>query len=349
MILPQTYGATMFLMILSALCLGLWVSAFKLAGKWRFELFYFDFAFGLLAAALILAFTLGNLGFDGFNFFDDLQHAGKRQWVYCFAAGIIFNLANVLLMAAVSVAGTVLAFPVGMGIGLILLTVLNFAPSRPGTAAMILLGAGLVLASAFVNALGHWLLAVERHEELARAGKAKSTRRPSSAKGILLSLVSGLLMGSFWPLLDKARQGELGMGPYAVGTIFALGAFFSTFVYGVFLMNLPVEGEPLEFPAYFAGKPKQHIWGWAGGVIWSLGTIAGMVALATPEAQQGDPGVRAILGQTAPLLTALVGIFVWRELKGGDMRVKALTLLMLVLYGCGVALLSFASIYVRKA
>jgi len=156
-------------------------------------------------------------------------------------------------------------------------------------------------------------------------------------------------MGSFWPLLDKARQGELGMGPYAVGTIFALGAFFSTFVYGIFLMNLPVEGDPLEFSAYFAGKPKQHIWGLAGGVIWCLGTIAGMVALATPEAQQGDARVRAILAQAAPLLTALVGVFVWRELKGGDMRVKALTILMLVLYGCGVVLLSFASIYVRKA
>jgi len=115
------------------------------------------------------------------------------------------------------------------------------------------------------------------------------------------------------------------------------------------MMNLPVAGDPLDLSAYIAGKLKHHIWGLLGGVIWCLGTTAGMVVLATPEAQQGSPALRAILGQAAPLLTALVGIFVWRELKGGDMRVRSLTLLMLVLYGCGVVLLSIAPIYVRKA
>jgi glucose uptake protein len=348
MILPQTYAATMVLTILSLLCLGIWVSAFKLVGRWRFELFYFDFAFGLLVTALILAFTVGNLGYDGFDFLDDLQHTGKRQWVFCFAAGMIFNFANLLLVAAVSVAGTVLAFPVGMGVGLILATVLSFAASRSGNGAMILVGAGLVLVSALVNAIGHRLLAQQRHEELARDGKARSTRRPSGAKGIVLALVSGLLMGSFWPLLDKAREGDLGMGPYAIGTLFTCGVFFSTFVYNIFLMNLPVEGDPVDLSHYFRAKPRQHLWAFMGGVIWSLGTFGGMVVLAAPEAQQGSPALHAILAQAAPLLTALVGIFVWRELKGADMRVRALTLLMIVLYGCGVVLLSIAPIYLRK-
>src|SRR5205807_1091315 len=111
-------------------------------------------------------------------------------------------------------------------------------------------GALLVLASVWANAAGHSLLMLQRHEELARAGKAKSTRRPSGAMGIVLSLVSGLLMGAFWPLLDKARQGEMGMGPYALGAIFGLGVFSSTFVYNIFLMNLPVTGEPLDLSAY---------------------------------------------------------------------------------------------------
>ena len=84
-------------------------------------------------------------------------------------------------------------------------------------------------------------------------------------------------------------------------------------------------------------------------MIWCLGTIAGMVVVATPEAQQGSPALRAILGQAAPLLTALVGIFVWRELKGADIRVRALTLLTIILYGCGVVLLSIAPMYVRTA
>ena len=103
MILPQSYPAVLFLMVLSMLCLGSWASLFKFAGKWRFELFYLDFAVGLLFALVIYAFTFGNIGFDGFNFLDDLQHAGKRQWMYVFVAGLIFNLGNMLLMAAVSV------------------------------------------------------------------------------------------------------------------------------------------------------------------------------------------------------------------------------------------------------
>src|ERR1041385_3329288 len=114
MILPQTYPLVLTLLILSFVCLGSWPAMFKMAGKWRFELFYFDFAFGLIVAALIYAFTVGNLGFDGFNFLDDLQHAGKRQWLFGFLAGVIFNFANMLLMGAVSVAGMSIAFPMSM-------------------------------------------------------------------------------------------------------------------------------------------------------------------------------------------------------------------------------------------
>jgi glucose uptake protein len=261
---------------------------------------------------------------------------------------MVFNFANLLLMAAVSVAGTVWSFPTCMGIGLILATALNFATARAGSGTMMLLGGGLVLISILLNGMSYRLLTVERHEEQARAGRAKSTRRPSSAKGIILAMVSGLLMGSFWPLLEKARQGELGLGPYSIGAIFAFGVFFSTFVFNIFFINLPVEGDPADIGEYFSAKRKQHFWGFLGGAIWCAGTIAGMVAVATPEVQQGSPGLRAILGQAAPLLTVLLGVFVWRELKGGDLRVKALTILMVVLYGCGVVLLSVAPLYVRR-
>src|ERR1039458_1021441 len=98
MILPQTYTAALFLMILSMICWGSWANTYKLAGKWRFELYYFDFAAGLLLAAVILAYTAGNLGYDGFSFSDDLMHAGKRQWLLGFAGGAVFNLANMLLL-----------------------------------------------------------------------------------------------------------------------------------------------------------------------------------------------------------------------------------------------------------
>jgi glucose uptake protein len=347
MILPQTYTATMILMVLSMLCLGVWVSALKPAGKWRFEVFYFDFAFGLMIAAVIYAFTLGNMGFDGFNILDDLQHTGKRQWVFCFAAGMIFNFANILLVAAVSVAGMAAAFPMAMGTALILGTALGFATTSAANTMMLLLGCAMLFTAVVVNAMAYRLLAVQRHEVLARAGKAKSTRRPTSFKGIILSLVSGLIMGSFAPLLDKARQGDLGMGPYAIGAIFTFGVFFSTFVYNMFFMNLPVEGDPVELSSYFSARPRQHMFGWLGGMVWCTGIIAGMVALAAPETVQPSLATRALLGQAAPLLTALVGIGVWKVLKGSDMRVRALTLLMLVLYACGVVMLSVAPLYVR--
>jgi len=178
MILPQTYTVTMILMVLSMLCLGVWVSALRLAGKWRFEAFYFDFAFGLLIAAVIYAFTAGDLGFDGFNLIDDVQHAGKRQWAFCFAAGMIFNLANILLVAAVSVVGMVAAFPMAMGTALVLGTALGFATTGAANTMMLLLGCALLLTALLVNAIAHRLLAVQRHEVLARAGKASSTRRP---------------------------------------------------------------------------------------------------------------------------------------------------------------------------
>jgi len=348
MILPQTYTATMILMVLSMLCMAVWVSAWRLAGKWRFEVFYFDFAFGLLIASIIYAFTVGDLGYDGFTFLDDLQHAGKRQWVFCFAAGVIFNLANMLLVAAVSVGGMAAAFPMTMGTALILGTALGFATARVANGMMLLLGCALLLTALLVNAIAHRLLAVQRHEVLARAGKASSTRRPAPLKGIVLSAVSGLMMGSFMPLLESARQGDLGLGPYAMGAIFALGVFISTFVYDVFFITFPVEGEPVEISSYFSARPQQHMFALLGGLVWCTGTIAGMVAGAAPEAAQAGLATRALLGQAAPVLTVLIGIVVWKELKGSDMRVKSLTLLMLVLYACGVVLVSLAPLYIRR-
>ena len=340
MILPQTYAATMFLLLLSMLCMGVWVSTLKLAGKWRFELFYMDFAFGVLIAALIYAFTVGNLGFDGFTLIDDLQHAGKHQWLYCLLSGMIFNLGNLLLVAAVSVAGMVLAFPAAMAIALVLSTVLGFAATKPGTGLILLLGCGFLLTSVVLDAMGYRLLSMQHHEMLARAGKAKSTRRPAALKGIVLSVAGGLLLGSFTPLLDKARQGEQGLGPYAAGALFAIGMFCSTFVFTIFFINLPVEGEPAEISSYFTERLRQHVWGFIGGLVWCTASIAGLVAAAAPDNAQVDLSLRAAIIQAAPLLTALIGIVIWKELRYSDVRVKSLTVLMAVLYACGVVMVS---------
>src|SRR5271157_206214 len=153
MILPQTHAAVLFLMILSLFCWGSWANTYKLAGKWRYELYYFDFALGMVIAAFLYAFTVGNLGYDGFSFVDDLMHAGKRQWLYGFMGGVIFNLGNMILMSAVSVAGMAVAFPVGRGGATIVGTAVGYAGGRAGSPALLLAGcaliAGAIVASAF--------------------------------------------------------------------------------------------------------------------------------------------------------------------------------------------------------
>ena len=347
MILPQTYAAALFLMILSMLCWGSWANTYKLTGKYRFELFYFDYALGLLAAALVLAFTAGSLGYDGFTFMDDLMHAGKRQWFYGFVAGVIFNLANMLLVAAISVAGMAVAFPVGIGLALIVGVCLNYLVKPAGDPALLFAGCALVVVAIILDALAYRLLARIRHEESARAGRAKSTRRPTPTKGIVLALVSGILMGLFFPLVAKGQEGEVGLGPYAISVVFAIGVFVSTFVFNLFFMNLPVEGDPADIGDYFKATLGQHLLGLLGGALWCGGATAAFVAASAPEQVHIGPATSYAMGQGATLISALWGILVWKEFKGADIRVKVLTSFMLLLFAGGLTMVSLAPLYAR--
>ncbi|MGA9626723.1 MAG: hypothetical protein WBL65_19110 [Bryobacteraceae bacterium] len=349
MILPQTHAAVLFLMTLSLLCWGSWANSYKLAGKWRYELYYFDFAAGVVVAAFLYAFTVGNLGYDGFSFMDDVMHSGKRQWLYGLMGGVIFNLGNMILMSAISVAGMAVAFPMGIGVATIVGTILAYVAKSTGNPALMFAGCALIAGAVAAAALAYRFHAVLRHEELARAGKAASTRRPSSIKGIVLALVSGLLIGSFFPLVDKAREGELGLGPYAVAAVFAVGVFISTFVFNVFLMNLPVEGEPLEVLDIFKSTPKQHLLGLAGGVVWCTGMVTSLAAASAPAAAQVGTVEGCFLAEGFPLIAALWGILAWKELKGADLRVKTLAVCMFLLFVCGLLVISQAPLHMRAA
>ena len=347
MILPQTPAAVLFLMILSLLCWGSWANCYKLAGKWRFELYYFDFAAGVVIAAFLYAMTVGSLSYDGFSFVDDMLHAGKRQWLFGFMGGVIFNLGNMILMSAISVAGMAVAFPVGIGVATIVGTTLAYAAGRSGSPALLFAGCALMAAAVVAAALAYGFHAVLRHEELARSGKAASTRRPSPIKGIVLAMVSGLLLGSFFPLVDKAREGEIGLGPYATAAVFAAGIFLSTFVFNVFLMNLPVEGEPIEIPDIFKSTRKQHLLGLAGGAVWCTGLVASLVAASAPVEVRVGPVAGYFLAQGFALIAALWGILLWKELKGADLRVKALTVFMFLLFLYGLLVISQAALHVH--
>ena len=348
MILPQTSSLVLTLMVMSLLLLGTWASMFKAAGKWRFELFYLDFAFGLLLTAVLCSFTAGDMGFDGFNFLDDLQHAGRRPLLFCFLAGAIFNLGNMLLMGAVAVAGMSVAFPIAVGVAIMLSAALGILVKAGGNQTMMLLGCVLIFTAVVVSAMAYRITAVQRHEHLARAGLAKSTRRPNPVKGIILAAAGGILMGSVGGMVARAREGDFGLGPYAAAAVFALGAFFSTFVYTIFFMNLPVEGEPLEVRAYFKSRLGQHIFGLLGGVLWFAGLEAGMVATAVSDTLQPSPLISLLLSQGSPVVAALVGIVILHELKGSDMRVKVLAVLMVILFATGLTMLALSPTYLPK-
>jgi glucose uptake protein len=348
MILPQTYGVALTLLILSALCFGLWANTYKVTGKWRFELYYFDFAFGLALTAAILAFSVGNIGYDGFSFVDDLLHAGKRPVFYSFLAGVIFNFANMLFVAAISVTGMAVAFPVGLTLALVIGIVASYVSNPGGNATLLAAGIVLLLTAAVVSMLTYRYISVTRHEELAKSGRAKTTRRPTPKKGLVLALVSAIAMGSFFPLIQNARQGDMGLGPYAIVAVFAIGVLLSTFVFNLFFMNLPVDGPPLEFTEYFDGRLKTHLMGFAGGAMWCLGAAGALVAAAAPDTVIIESSIRYALGFTPVLIAAVCGIFLWNEFRGGDARIKSLLALMFVLFVFGAAMVSLAPLFIRK-
>jgi glucose uptake protein len=338
MIIPQTYGAALLLILVSMLCWGSWANTFKLAGKWRFELFYYDYSLGLLIAAILYALTFGNLGSNGLTFVDDLRHAGSQQIFFGAAGGVVFNLANILLVAAISLAGLSVAFPVGIGLALVIGVIWNYTLKPQGNPTLLFTGAAIVVGAIIVDAFAYRAL---------EAGKAAQTEHRVSGKGITLSLISGLLMGSFFPLVEMGKSGPQGLGPYAIGFVFAVGVFLSTFLFNLFFMKMPVEGPPVAMSEYFTGTGRQHLLGIVGGLIWATGTIANFVAASTPESVQVGPAISYAIGQGATMVSALWGLLVWKEFDGATSRVRVLVVIMLILFVTGLALVSIAPLYAR--
>jgi glucose uptake protein len=348
MTLPQTYIATLVLTILSMLCWGSWANTFKMAGNWRFELFYFDYSIGVLLAAVIAALTFGTMGSDGFQFMDDLLQTGRRNIMYGFLGGAVFNLANMLLVAAISVAGLAVAFPVGIGMALVIGVIWNYFIKPQGNPVLLFAGAAIIVCAIIVDSFAYKAHAAAQLEVQAKAGMLKTSAPRVSPKGIVLSLVSGVLMGSFFPLVELGKAHGAGMGPYAIGFVFALGVFLSTFVFNLFFMNLPVQGEPVEILDYIRkGSWMRHLLGVTGGMIWCGGAICNFVAASAEQNAKVGPAASYAIGQGATMISALWGIFLWREFAGADFRVKNLLYLMFALFICGLGMVALAPQYGR--
>jgi glucose uptake protein len=336
MILPTTYAAALLLTIVSMLCWGSWANTFKMTKKWRFELFYFDYAAGVMVAAVVAALTLGSMG-EELTFEDNLLITGKRHMAYGVAAGVVFNLANMLLVAAISISGMAVAFPVGIGLALVIGVIWSYFLNPQGHPALLFGGAALVVVAIVVDALAYRAHATD-------AG----SKQKFSPLGVVLSLVSGVLMGSFYPLVEMAKATDIGLGPYAVAVFFALGVVFTTPVFNIYFMNLPVQGEPVGIGEYFRGRMRNHLLGFVGGLIWCAGAIANFAAASAPRDVQVGPAVSYAMGQGATLISVLWGLFVWKEFRGATPRVKGLLTAMILLFVAGLSLVAVAPLLSRE-
>jgi glucose uptake protein len=324
---PDTYPAALLLMMLSMLCWGSWANSQKIDACWRFELFYLDYTFGLLAASVLFGLTLGRTDpASTDSFFVNLRSSSPQSIFEAFAGGAIFSIGNILLVAAISVAGMAVAFPVGAGLALVLGSLLNYSVSPTGNPVLIFGGIALVCVAIGLDTLAY--------RDLEGAGR-------SSAKGILLSIAGGIGAGLFYPFVAKSLTGPAHLVPYTVNFIFALGALTTAIPMSYLLMRKPVNGPPLNLSDYTAGNASVHAWGVAGGVVWGLGTIANFVASYVPMI---GPATSFAMGEGNTMISALWGVFVWKEFKGATARVKVLLSLMFLVFLLGLTAIALAPI-----
>ena len=363
MILAQTPTQALLIMILGMLCWGLWAGMYKLAGKWRYELFYFDVAFGLMLAVAVYSLTVGSRGYDGFSISDDLMHAAKRQWLLAFVAGAVFNLANMIMMGAVVVAGLSVALPLGLGVSLMLGVGFRLLFNSTANPLLLFVGSACLLVAVVTVAVAYSLLISSRQDKLLKEGKIKttsagpgygrgmivSTNAPSATKGLLLAVVSGALMWIMLPLVQKAHSGDFGLGPYSLMAMFVVGMVLSTFMFNLFFLNLPVQGEPIELTAYFKGSIRAHLVGVAAGVVLCTGILAVLVAQAGPPETLLPPTLFYALQQGAVLVGALWGIFKWKDFRDCEPRVRAMVWTFILLFTAGLVSIGFAAKFVHGA
>ncbi len=328
MLIVQSYALAVFMCIVTMLCWGSWANTQKLAGReWRFQLYYWDYAVGVLLLALVLAFTVGSFGTGGRGFLADLAQAGSGALGSAFLGGIVFNLSNILLVAAIDIAGMAVAFPIGVGLALVLGVVTNYLATPVGNATLLFLGVACVTVAIIVDAMAYRRLPAQGQK--------------TTGKGIVISVLAGLLMGFFYRFVAASMsadfiQLEAGkLSPYTAVVLFSAGLFASNFIWNSIVMVRPFVGEPVPFADYFSkGNLRLHGIGILGGVIWSLGMSFSIIA-------SGAAGfaISYGLGQGATLVAALWGVFIWKEFRSASAGTTGLLALMFGGYVVGLGLI----------
>lgn len=326
---PESYAVALFLMLCTMLCWGSWANTMKLAPGYRFQLFYWDYVLGLLVGALFWGFTLGTFGRDGLSFVRDLSQADVPHILLAVAGGAIFNVANLLLVAAIDIAGLAVAFPIGIGLALVVGAVSSYLLAPKGNSFLLFGGVALVVLAIVCDAMAYR----EREKE----------KPAMSRRGVIISLISGVLMGSFYPLVSRSMTGQGASGPYATSLFFVLGVAVCALPLNYLLMRKPLDGrEPVTISFYRRAKLSWHMWGLIGGAIWSTGATLNFVA---SRAGVVGPAVSYSIGQGATLVSACWGVFVWHEFASAPVRSKGFLGGMFVLFILGLISVALAPLY----
>ncbi|HTS12243.1 MAG TPA: hypothetical protein VMH00_09010 [Candidatus Limnocylindrales bacterium] len=324
MFTPQTFGAALLMMIVTAICWGSWANTFKGVKNYRFELFYWDYAIGIFLAALLYGHTLGSIHHDASSLIANIHSADIANAGWALLAGAIFNLANLLLVAGIDMAGLATAFPVSIGIALVVGVILSYVQQPRGNFAM--LGAGVICAIVAVVLDGKAYGQLTGGKEISR-------------RSIVVCVVSGVLMGLWAPFSTRALTHGNVLGPYAVVVFLTFGALLSCFIWNLYFMKKPLVGEPVSFSGFFTAPVSGHLLGLLGGFIWTTGTVFSLVA-----ANYTGVAISYAIGQSAPMVAALWGIFAWKEFRGANIKAKSFLALMFVFYLLAILLVARSTV-----
>lgn len=332
MTLIHNFLPAVILLLFSMICWGSWSNTQKMTAKtWRFELFYFDFVWGLLLTAIVAAFTLGSFGSDGRSFTEDIAQANCTSILYAFAGGVVWNLGTLLLVAAMAIAGMAVGFPIGGGLAWVLGILVNFiiAGAQGNNVGILFSGVALIVAAIIFCMLAYKKLA--------------GNQKGSTSKGILISILAGITIAFFYGLVVKSLDptyvsgGTGNLTPFTGVFFFTIGAVLSTPVFNLFVMRHPVQGEKLSLKEYFNGDMKTHLTGILGGIIWMSGMVISFMAI--PKA---GPTISYALTNGAPVVAMFWGVFVWKEFKSAPKGANPLLTAMFTLFILGLIMITLS-------
>ncbi len=327
MVIIQSYFMAVLMCVITMLCWGSWANTQKMASKkWAFQLFYWDYSLGILILSLILAFTMGSVGEEGRSFLTDLGQADGKAIGSALLGGAVFNIANILIVVAINIAGMAVAFPIGIGLALVIGVVVNYIATPVGNPAILFLGVVLVAIAIVLDAIAY--------------RKSSSGKMSTTTKGIVISILGGILMGFFYRFVAASMVSDFAlpeagkMTPYTASVVFAVGLLLSNFIWNTFFMYKPVSGERVTYLDYFRkGDSRLHLIGILGGIIWSLGMTFNIIASG-----QAGFAISYGLGQGATLIAALWGVFIWKEFGKAE-GIKGILATMFLFYLVGLGLI----------